>query len=180
MAPAPPSTYFPLVLIALIAWGFYRRVRRNIGRQRLQPRRMVVRMVLIALITAMFGVFSLLHTQVMLGFIGGLLLSLPLAYIGLHLTRFEATPEGRFYTPNTYIGVALSGLLIIRVVMQMFRLYSVSPTTGLTYSTLPQSALTYFLFGLRMGYYMAYYAGVFYRSRRVEKGLRVDPESIRG
>lgn len=175
MAPATPSTLVPLAFIAFIVWGFYRRVRRHIGRQKFQPRRTIVRMVFIALFIGIFGVLSLLHTQVMLGMAGGLLLSLLLAYLALRLTRFEVTSEGRFYTPNLWIGVTLSALLVVRVVMQMFRLYSVSPTTHLTYSTVPQSALTYFLFGLRMGFYLAYYAGLFYRTQQTQPAIPPPP-----
>ena len=64
------------------------------------------------------GVFSLLtvgRLAVIGGLAGGLALGVPLGLYGLHLTRFETTPEGRFYTPNPYMGVGLSMLLAGRV-----------------------------------------------------------------
>ncbi len=36
--------------------------------------------------------------------IGGLVCGTVLAYVGLRHTRFELTPEGRFYTPHTSSG----------------------------------------------------------------------------
>lgn len=38
-----------------------------------------------------------------------------LALFGLRLTRFENTPQRRFYTPHGGIGFAFSGLLIGRL-----------------------------------------------------------------
>ncbi|MDB6021304.1 MAG: putative rane protein [Pedosphaera sp.] len=163
-----PSTYVPLLLMGFVGWRMIQRVRRNIGRQPLQPKRMIARIVIFAVVALLFGAISLLHTELMLGFGAGLVLGVPLALVGLRLTRFEATPEGHFYTPNTYIGVALSVLLVVRLFCRMFKLYSVSETTGLTYAKVGQSALTLFLFGLLASYYIAYFTGVFVRCRSLK------------
>lgn len=102
-------------MTSLVIWGMYRRVRRNIGRQPLQPKRLILRIVIFSLISALFVFIGLEHPKVLLGFGGGVLLGVPLAFVGLRLTRFETTAEGRFYTPNLYIGVGLSLLLVARL-----------------------------------------------------------------
>jgi hypothetical protein len=63
--------------------------------------------------------------------LGGLL-----ALYGLRLTRFERTAQGLFYTPNPYLGIALSLLLAGRI---LYRLVEVSA------GNIPSSASADFL-----------------------------------
>src|ERR1019366_6429078 len=93
---------------SLIAWSLYRRVRRNIGRQPLHPRRAIVSIVILSAITVLIAGTSAQHTNGLLGFGGGLLLGGLLGLLGLRLTKFETTEAGHFYTPNTHIDIALS------------------------------------------------------------------------
>ena len=46
----------------------------------------------------------------------GVTLGVALGLLGLRLTRFEITGEGMFYTPSAHLGVALSTLLVGRIV----------------------------------------------------------------
>jgi hypothetical protein len=102
------SHLVPILLVCLFAWSIYRRVRRNIGRQRLNPRRAITSIVILSLASVLIVSTSLQNTNLLLDFGGGLLLGALLGFIGLHLTRFETTDEGHFYTPNVHIGLALS------------------------------------------------------------------------
>jgi hypothetical protein len=101
---------------------------------------------------------------VLIGLGGGLAAGVLLALVGLRLTRFEATPEGRFYTPNPYIGVAISILFVGRLLYRLFMLSTVSEKP-MQAPPLMQSSLSFLVFGLLAGYYMAYYIGVLMRSR---------------
>jgi hypothetical protein len=163
--PAPPPNLLPFAVGSVFLWQVYRRVRRHIGRQRLQPKRMMVRIAIFAVLILVFGVISALRPSLLIGFGGGLAVSVPLALIGLRLTRFETTPEGSFYTPNTYIGVALSVLLVVRLVYRINSLYGTTYAVSTPQPALMQSSLTLFLFGLLSGYSITYYSGIFLRSR---------------
>jgi uncharacterized membrane protein len=99
-----------ILVMALFAWGMYRRVRRNIGRQPLRPRRILLRLVILSVATLV--ILSLVMPVLALTFAGGAVVGVGGAFIGLRHTQFETTEEGHFYTPNTYIGVALSLLLL--------------------------------------------------------------------
>ena len=167
-----------IALSAFIVWRLVRRIQRNIGRQPLQHKRTMVRIVIWAVFFAIFAPFAMFHSETRLALVGGLVLSLPLAWLGLRLTHFEVTPEGRFYRPNTWFGVTLSALLIVRLAMRMFGVGQVSPTTGLTYSSVTQSSLAYFLFGLLTGYYMAYFGGLLIRSRNHPEPPPVSPPPV--
>lgn len=159
-----PSYLMPAIVAAVIAWRVYVRVRRNIGRQPLRPRRLVAGIVIFGAVTILLAAFSLLHPKLLIGLGIGLALGASAALAGLRLTQFETVAEGKFYTPNPYIGVALSMLVVVRVAYRFVVLSSVSNNPAQP-PALMQSALSFCVFGLLAGYYIAYYTGVLRRSR---------------
>lgn len=158
--------FVPVVVVSLVAWRIYGRMRRNIGRQALRPKRLVTGLVIYAVVICLIAVFSVMRLRLLLGLGGGLALGLPLAWVGLRLTKFEATPAGRFYTPNPYIGSALTVLLAARVIYRLMVFSSISNNPGQAPAPM-QSPLTFCVFGILAGYYVAYYLGVLARSRKV-------------
>src|ERR1700733_10787901 len=143
----------PLLFGGLIAWSIYRRVRRNIGRQKLRPRRAITSIVILSAISVLIAATGFQNTNLLLGFGGGLLLGALLGLAGLRLTRFETTDEGHFYTPNTHIGVALSVLFVGRIAYK----YIVKNQAAAQNPAMPfQSPLTLFILGLTVGYYIVY------------------------
>jgi hypothetical protein len=149
---------FPILLAGLFAWGIYRRVRRNIGRQPLHPRRAIKNIVILLLISTVIFYESLQNADLLLGFGGGILLGALPGFAGLRLTRFETTDEGHFYTPNTHIGVALSILFVGRIAYKF-----IASGNAAAAQNLPppfQSPLTLFILGLTVGYYLVYQTGI--------------------
>lgn len=147
----------------LMAWGVYRRVRRNIGQQRLRPARIIVSLVILSLAIALLVFVSLPFPKMLLGIGVGIVLGAPLGLLGLRLTKFETNDRGHFFTPNTHIGIALSVLLIGRM---LYRWWMLNDTgTAMAGASgqpqLLQSPLTYFIFGLYAGYYLVYRTGLF-------------------
>jgi len=80
--------FVPILLVGLFVWSIYRRVRRNIGRQKLHPRRAVTSIAILSLVSVLIVGTSLQNTHLLLGFGGGLLLGALLGFVGLRLTRF--------------------------------------------------------------------------------------------
>jgi hypothetical protein len=156
----------PILLLGLIAWRMYRRVRRNIGRQPLHPRRAVKSIVILSLVSLLIVGTSFQNTNLLLGFGGGLLLGALLGFVGLRLTKFETTNEGHFYTPNAHIGVALSILLIGRMAYRFMKFPNAFSNAASAGHPPPmQSPLTIFIVGLTVGYYLVYQTGLFIHSR---------------
>jgi MFS family permease len=150
----------PAVLIGgFFAWRIFRRLRRNIGRQPLRPRRIITSLVIFSVLSVGLFVVFLQFPRVLLGLGGGLLTGALLGLLGLRLTKFETTEQGHFYTPNTFIGVSLTLLFFGRLIYRFWDFNS-----GMAQPHGPprfQSPLTFLLFGLIAGYYIVYYLGLF-------------------
>jgi cytochrome b561 len=71
------------------------------------------------------------------------------------------TNEGRFYTPHTYIGLAVMLLFLGRLAYRFLYL-ATDPGAAAAYQ---RSPLTLGTFGLLVGYYLLYYAGILLRTR---------------
>lgn len=162
----------PALVIPLIIWRIYRRVRRNVGRQRFHPGRLVTSIVLFALLTGLIAFVAIRFPVLEEGLGGGLLAGALLAWVGLHLTRFDFSAAGKFYTPNTYIGVSVTLLLIGRIVYRAIVLRGAFDGSADPAPSLFQSPLTLVFFGITAGYYVVYCAGVLARGRKLAAALR--------
>ena len=154
----------PALATLYVAWRVYIRFRRNIGRQTLRPGRLIWGIVVFGLISLLIALGTFTYQPALLSFGGGLLLGLPFAFAGLHLTKFETTAEGHFYTPNTHIGLALTLLLAGRVIYRIVILFGSSAGSA-NAAAFMQSPLTLGIIGLTAGYYIAYNSGVLWHTR---------------
>jgi hypothetical protein len=148
-----------LIFGGLIAWGIYRRIRRNIGRQPLRRGRIIFSLIFLAVVTVLLVAVLLPFHKSLLGMGGGILIGGGLGVLGLRLTRFETTAEGHFYVPNMIIGIFLSLLLVGRMLYRWYILENVADAGG--HPQYFQSPLTFFIFGLVAGYYLVYRTGLF-------------------
>ena len=167
----PAMTYAVLAPVVLLV--LYRRVRRHVGRQPLQAWRVGLRLaavciaaialLLIGLAGALGG--SMAGPGVLAGLAGGLVLG---SY-GLRLTRFETTSDGRFYTPNAWLGIGLSALMLGRLAYRFVVVRDVSQAVALSDSTaleiLHRSPLTLAIGGLLVGYFLRYTFGLWGATR---------------
>lgn len=160
----------PVLIAAIVLWRVYVRIRRSFGRQSVRPRRVTIRITVLALI----GVLLLFAAKLDLWSLGGVLAGgacgALLALLGLRHTRFESTPEGRFYTPHTYIGLTVTVLFLARLAYDIALLSHNMPTSaagpGNLYAAEQSNPLTLAVSGAFIGYYLAYYAGVLRKSRQ--------------
>ncbi|MEP7244045.1 MAG: DUF1453 domain-containing protein [Gammaproteobacteria bacterium] len=169
-----PQALLPALVVPLILFGVYRRIRRTFGRQPVQPKRMIFRIVLMcAVATAL--VLAASHDGALLAVSAeGLVLGAILAAAGLRLTQFETNAQGRFYTPNAYVGAALTAVFLGRLV---YRFITVTPevhaaaqqsATTNPFDAFQRSPLTMAIFTMLIGYYLTYYAGVLWSARKQE------------
>jgi hypothetical protein len=153
----------PVLFGGLFAWGIYRRVRRNIGRQPLRPVRSVISIVIFVAVSGLLFSTALALPKMLLGIGGGLLLGALLGFVGLRLTKFETTEAGHFYTPDMRIGIGLSLLFVGRMLYRFWVLGNISTATS--QQQMFQSPLTLLCFGLIAGYYIVYHLGILVHTR---------------
>ncbi|MBS0373874.1 MAG: DUF1453 domain-containing protein [Proteobacteria bacterium] len=168
-----PNLIGTAVGAALAGWLLYRRVRRNFGRQPLSEWRLYVRTALLALIGMLLLRGTAANPAVLAALLGGLAAGATLGYFALRHTTFEATAEGRFYTPHSYFGLAVTSLLVGRLAYRFLQLYQSAEAAAPEPNPLAgfqRSPLTTALFGLLIGYYLLLNAGILRRARTLAAG----------
>ncbi len=165
----------PFLLPIMVLLVLYRRIRRNVGRQEFKLRRLILRLVVFSVFTLVIAALSLDLPSSLAGLGGGILLGVPLGLLGLRLTRFETTDEGHFYRPNTYIGVAISLVLVGRLAHRLTELHAASLDASHHAPSLLQSPLTLFILGVLAGYYIFYNINLLVLHRRM--GLELEDAS---
>ena len=164
-----PRLVLPYLIVALVVWRLYRRMRRSFGRQRVQDGFMWFRVGILTLATVFIVVLVARNVDALGALLAGIACGAVLGLFGLRYTKFETTPEGRFYTPHTYIGLVVTALFVGRVLYRFLEIYNglIPATTagqGLA-ASFQHSAFTLAVFGALVGYYLLYYVGVLQRTR---------------
>lgn len=167
--------------VLLIIWRLYRRYRSHIGPQKVRPLRMSLRVTI-------FSVFAVLILASPIGLLGREIAALAIAFgamlgwLSLSQTHFETRDGRRWYTPNIYIGMAVTALLAARVVYRLVTIYpqieagTFKPGGGpLGAFGGMQSLPTLGVFGVVIGYYAVYYGGVLWRSRQLAEEVPATP-----
>jgi hypothetical protein len=168
-APFNPSLVAPIGIGALILWRFYSRVRRMVGRQRLSNVRPWITVCVFPVLTVLLVVASIAQPLSPLALAAGIVVGVCLGVYGLRKTRFETTPQGLFYTPNAHLGVALSLLLLGRIIYRLIQVYGASGLPAgpqINYATTP---VTLIIFGTLAGYYVTYAVGLLRWQRESSK-----------
>jgi cytochrome b561 len=101
-----------------------------------------------------------MHPERLLWLGGALAAGGLMAVYGLRRTQFEATPQGLFYTPHAHLGIALSLLLVGRILYRLVEVYYLGSTAPSGTSDFARSPATLAVFGILAGYYIAYAAGL--------------------
>jgi ABC-type arginine transport system permease subunit len=159
-----PTQIVLLVLIPLVLWRVYARIRRMVGRQQSRPWRHWVAAIFFPLVLALLAAAALRDALAIASLVAGIVAGIGLATWGLRLTRFERTPEGVFYTPSAHIGIAVTLLFVARVLYRMVEVFGGMARPGA--QDFARSPLTLAVFGVLAAYYAAYASGVLRWRRR--------------
>ena len=169
MNDSAPSWLLTVILRSAGGLLLYRRFRNAFVRQPISAPKMMMRMGLLALVALLL----LSHLPTAAGFMAasaGATVGLLLALVGLSRTRFEASAQGIFYTPNKWIGLVVSALLISRIAARAISIYQASAAMAegaAAGAVFQRSPLTVGIFFVMAAYYIVYYAGVLRKGRRL-------------
>jgi hypothetical protein len=109
----------PVLLTTALGFAYYRRIRSNFGRQPWRPTRTAVRMALLSLLLVSLLFAAWFVPQAGLAVSAGLAVGALLGWLALRHTQVEIANGLRYYTPNPWIGGALSLLLVGRLAWRM-------------------------------------------------------------
>ena len=160
------------IMIPVMAFAVWRRVRRSFGRQPIQRKRMMGRIAFFIVLGALIVAGGLHNLRLVEGLLGGALAGAALGTVGLRLTRFERDAGGAdLYIPNAWIGGMLTALLVARLAWRFMVLMPQMQDPAMTHSApaMGNSPLTMAILGLMIGYYICYYAGLLVHHRRFER-----------
>jgi hypothetical protein len=174
-----PHVVSTILFAALIAWGIYRRMRRSFGRQKIEATRIGARIAIFTVLGVLVAVGTVHDPRTVGGLVAGIACGAALATVGLRHTKFEVTPEGSFYTPHTYIGVAVAALFLGRLAYRLLYLPYVAhaaPGAAQNFAAAyQQGPLTLAFFGALVGYYVLFNAGVLLKSRTPAPSTQTSP-----
>ena len=170
------SAVATVVFAVLFSLLYYRRIRRNFGRQKLKVTRLGVRIGLLSVLGGFFVLSPFTSLSVLLT---GLSVGLALGVYSVRLTTFEQRPDATYYTPNSYIGGLVVSLMLGRLIWRVIRVSGAITLVGLPEPGVApgldtvgflRSPLTRGILLVLVAYYVTFYVGLLLRART----LRVD------
>jgi hypothetical protein len=175
-----------VLVTAVVAFAMYRRVRRTIGRQPLSAGRQYARMAIFTVIClALCGglaVRHLLQPEGVAFIASGLIVGAALGWFALRHTEYEATPQGYFYTPHLYIGIAVTALFVGRILYRLVPYLTPGAMGGAAPPAPANNPLTLGILFLTAGYYIVYCTGLlrWLRKAQTSTGAKLAPAAPDG
>ena len=157
----------PVLVAALVVFIAYRRLRRTFGRQVLSPKRMTVRIVLLAVVGCAVLPVAFKSTAFLGAMLAGIAAGGALGYWGANHTRFENFRGALNYVPHTYTGIAVSLLFLGRLAYRLVELYGHGRSTPPDGSPI-RSPFTLGVLFVLVGYYVCYYGLVLWKSKHLK------------
>lgn len=162
--------------VPLMMWGMYRRIHRNVARQKVVSWRLIMRATVLSIFFFVLLFWPSFDPLMAASQVAGVITGTAFAAWGLRLTRFDHTPDGCYFKPNPILGAAVSMIFIGRMAYRMIVLYPAiaaaqaanQPITSSMLNAGPRSALTIGLFGVVIGYFSIYCLGVLSLSRKMQ------------
>ena len=154
----------PVVAVVAIALLYYRRIRRQFGRQPWQAKRHGARLVLLTIVFLLLVASGFVLPHAALAIAGGILAGGVLGVVSIRLTQIESVDGLRWYTPNPWIGGALSLLLVARLVWR----FGSGPLSGGTPAPQQASPLTLLFAATLVTFYLVSGGGLAWRMRALQ------------
>jgi len=163
-----PKVITYILMAAFVCFAVYRRVRRSFGRQTIQESRLWLRIAIWTLFAGLLVFGAVRNQNTLAALLGGVAGGALLGLVGLRHTRFEFTPEGRSYTPHTYLGIVVMTLFFGRLLYRVISMAHAAQSLGSNPDPLAnfqRSPLTVAIFGLLVSYYLVFTLGVLQKAR---------------
>lgn len=167
MAAAHSTAISLMVLMPLMAWRLHARSKRLIGRQRASKYRPWIGMGIYALLLGLIVWVAWGQWAALLALAGGLAAGGWLSRWAWQRTQLDPTPQGLYYTPHTYLGIALLVLFTLRIAYRVVEILWLLPPELSGWHAFVASPLTLAVFGLMAGHNIGYAWSLFRWRQRV-------------
>jgi hypothetical protein len=112
-----------LIPVLLVGYLIYRRVQKTIGFQKYTSSRLIFRIVLFSLVSAMILAVTIFDPMALVSDGVGILLGLTLVYFAVKNTIFENRADGLYYRTHIWVELTVLGLFFSRLI---YRFYTMS------------------------------------------------------
>lgn len=157
----------PYAFTGLLGWVYLRRIRANFGRQPWRPARVGIRLGLLAVVLCFLVLAALFVPGAGLAVGLGLAAGAVLAGFALRHNHAELVDGKRYYTPNPWIGGALSLLLVGRLLWRMGSGGITAMAGGSAAFGQQASPLTLGIAATLVSFYVVNSTGLFVQMRRL-------------
>jgi len=124
-------TYTLVIILVLIVFSIFRRVRRNIGWQQLKRGNLLFKTALFLVIGLIFLAEGFFHPISLISDIVGIILGSILAFYGVTLTIFENREGSLYYRPNIWIGSIVTVIFLARFIYRFYGIFAGGTLNGL-------------------------------------------------
>lgn len=148
-----------LILVPLLMWRVYSRVKRMMARQRSVMSRHWTGLGVFTAMVLVPGSELVAQPASLAWLAAGALAGIAYGVWGLRLTRFEIALEGYYFTPNARLGILVAMLFVARMIYIGLDIY-VNQGSGAAPPRFADSPLTLLAIGLFAGYFGAMSGGL--------------------
>lgn len=153
-----PNAAYALILIPLVLWRMYSRIKRLTSRQRSRLWRHRTTLVFFPLLVLGLCAMAVETNPIALvGCVAGLALGVVLGRMSIAKAHFEQVGDEFYFTPHAPIGMAVAALFLCRMAWRAYQMFTRDPATNQSYAANPLTLLT---FGILAGYYIAFALGL--------------------
>lgn len=174
----------PIVLVLLVAFALYRRVRRTVGFQKFVRSRLVTRLVLFVVVGVLSLAAGLAYPLVYVYDAIGALIGAGIAYYAIRTTAFERRAGGWYYRPHPWIGVILIVLFVGRLAFEVYQDSALISSAASGQAAANQAQLSSYahepitagIFFIVVAYYIVYFAFLIRKEKHLEVQSATGPD----
>ncbi|QJD99540.1 hypothetical protein HH212_05475 [Massilia forsythiae] len=153
------TTLALIVLVPVLVWRIYSRLKTQMQRQRSIMSRHYTGLLVFGAMVLVPAASLAGQAYALVALAGGAVFGILLGVYGLRRTRFSDTDEGYYFTPDPRLGVLIAMVLVARVIYLGIEIY-MNQGSNQPNPRFSDSPLTMYCLGLTAGYFATYSAGL--------------------
>ncbi|NHN34564.1 hypothetical protein [Paenibacillus agricola] len=168
-----------ILIMAIVAFAIYRRVKRTVGYQKLSRTRLIFRTVMFGLLGCIFLYVGFLHPLNLVADGIGLAAGLVLAFYAIKHIRFEKRVDAWYYRTALWVEITLIVLLLGRIIYKLLSIYLNNPVlfqsgAAPSLDSYTKDPVTVGIFFVLISFYIRYFTYLLGKSKELEPASKLD------